>query len=177
MNFSFFLLKPPNKIIEKYSKIIFFSNELLTLEISFPSSEYSFLKIYIVFFFFLSSISSTSFTPYLIFDILLLCSLVTRKWLISNNLKVVPCEDNSCENIIPNVQQFEYSAKKKKKKFESYQLVKMKRSESCTRNFGQCWFGQQQFGLLACQQQVYYEKCMARGLLRYFQHAAQITGV
>ena len=30
----------------------------------------------------------------------------------------------------------------KKKKFESYQLVKMKRSESCTRNFGQCWFGQ-----------------------------------
>ena len=52
MNFSFFLLKPPNKIIEKYSKIIFFSNELLTLEISFPSSEYSFLKIYIVFFFF-----------------------------------------------------------------------------------------------------------------------------
>ena len=45
MNFSFFLLKLPNKIIEKYFKIIFFSNGLLALEISFPSPEYSFLKI------------------------------------------------------------------------------------------------------------------------------------
>ena len=141
MNFSFFLLKIPNKIIEKYSKIIFFSNELLTLEISFPSSEYSFLKIYIVFFFF----SSRQYPPQASLRTL---SLIYYYFVVEwrgNGWYLTTWKLFHVRTIHVKISYPMYSSlniQQKKKKFESYQLVKMKRSESCTRNFGQCWFGQ-----------------------------------